>query len=42
VTVTIRAADQGSPLAVRGAAKEGLIKQHAGEAAARRVAEALA
>jgi hypothetical protein len=42
VTVTIRAADQGSKLVVRGAAKEGLIKQRAGEAAARRVAEALA
>jgi hypothetical protein len=42
VTVTIRAADQGSTLVVRGAAKEGLIKQHAGETAARRVAEALA
>jgi hypothetical protein len=42
VTVTIRAADQGSKLVVRGAAKEGLIKQHAGDKAARRVAEALA
>jgi hypothetical protein len=42
VTVTIRTADQGSTLVVRGAAKEGLIKQRAGEAAARRVAEALA
>ncbi len=42
VTVTIRAADHGSKLTVRGAAKEGLIKQHAGEAAARRVAAALA
>jgi hypothetical protein len=42
VTVTIRAAGEGSKLIVRGAAKEGLIKQRAGEAAARRVAEALA
>ena len=42
VTVTIRAAGQGSTLVVRGAAKEGLIKQHAGGKAARRVAEALA
>jgi hypothetical protein len=43
VSVTIRAADDGSSkLVVRGAAKEGLIRQRAGEAAARRVAEALA
>jgi hypothetical protein len=42
VTVTIRAAGQGSKLVVRGAAKEGLIKQHAGGKAARRVAAALA
>jgi len=42
VTVTIRAAGQGSKLVVRGAAKEGLIRQHAGGKAARRVAEALA
>ncbi len=42
VTVTIRAAGEGSKLVVRGAAKEGLIKQHAGGKAARRVAEALA
>jgi hypothetical protein len=42
VTVTIRPADEGSKLVVRGAAKEGLIKQRAGEAAAKRVAEALA
>jgi hypothetical protein len=42
VTVTIRPAGQGSKLVVRGAAKEGLIKQHAGDKAARRVAEALA
>jgi hypothetical protein len=42
VTVTIRAAGQGSKLVVRGAAKEGLIKQHAGGKAATRVAEALA
>jgi hypothetical protein len=41
VTVTIRAADNGSRLVVRGAAKEGLIKQRAGEAAAERVAQAL-
>lgn len=42
VTVTIKAAGDGSTLVVRGAAKEGLIKQRAGESAARRVAEALA
>jgi hypothetical protein len=43
VTVTIRGADGGgSTLVVRGAAKEGLIKQRAGEAAAKRVATALA
>jgi hypothetical protein len=41
VTVTIRATDDGSKLVVRGVAKEGLIKQHAGEAAAKRVAEVL-
>jgi len=43
VTVTIRDAGEGSSkLVVRGAAKEGLIKQRAGEVAARRVADALA
>jgi hypothetical protein len=43
VSVAIRAADDGSSkLVVRGAAKEGLIRQRAGEAAARRVAEASA
>jgi hypothetical protein len=42
VTVTIRAADDGSKLVVPGAAKECLIKQRAGEEAAKRVAEALA
>ena len=43
VTVTIQSGDNGgSKLVVRGAAKEGLIKQRAGESAARRVAEALA
>jgi hypothetical protein len=42
VTVTIRASDYGSRIAVRGAAKEGLIKQRAGEAAAKRIADALA
>jgi hypothetical protein len=41
VTVTIRPSDYGSRLVVRGAAKEGLIKQRAGEAAAKRVADAL-
>ena len=43
VTVIIRAADNGgSKLVVRGAAKEGLIRQRAGESAAKRVAAALA
>ena len=42
VTVTIRPEDQGTQLLVRGAAREGLIKQRAGEKAARRVAAALA
>jgi hypothetical protein len=42
VTVTIRATEAGSEIVVRGAAKEGLIKQRAGEAAAKRVAAALA
>jgi hypothetical protein len=43
VTVTIRAAENDSSnVVVRGAAKEGLIKQRAGESAARRVAGALA
>ena len=41
VTVTIFQADNGSRLLIRGAAKEGLIKQRAGEVAARRVAAAL-
>jgi hypothetical protein len=42
VTITIRPAEYGSRLTVRGAAKEPLIKRRAGEAAARRVAAALA
>jgi hypothetical protein len=42
VTVTIRPGEWGSTLLIRGAAKEGLIKQRAGEAAAKRVADALA
>ncbi len=42
VTVTIDKAENGSKLVIRGAAKEGLIKQRAGEAAAKRVAAALA
>jgi len=41
VTVTIRPSDYGSRLVIRGAAKEPLIKQRVGEAAARRVATAL-
>jgi hypothetical protein len=42
VTVTIRPAPYGSRLVIRGAAKEGLIKQRAGTKAARRVAAAMA
>jgi hypothetical protein len=42
VTVTIRASSEGSRLVIRGAAKEGLIKQRAGEKAAKRVAAAMA
>jgi hypothetical protein len=42
VTVTIDKAENGSKLVIRGAAKEGLIKQRAGDAAAKRVAAALA
>jgi hypothetical protein len=41
VTVTIRPSEYGSRIVVRGAAKEGLIKQRAGESAARRVAAAI-
>ncbi|MGH3122696.1 MAG: hypothetical protein ACRDND_16945 [Streptosporangiaceae bacterium] len=41
VTVTIDQAGNGSRLLIRGVAKEGLIKQRAGEAAAKRVAAAL-
>jgi hypothetical protein len=41
VIVTISASAEGSRLVIRGAAKEGLIKQRAGEKAARRVAAAL-
>lgn len=42
VTVTIHPSDYGARLVIRGAAKEGLIKQRAGEAAAKRIAAALA
>jgi hypothetical protein len=43
VTVTISATADGSRLTVRGAAKEGLLlKQRAGEKAARRIADAIA
>jgi hypothetical protein len=42
VTVTIEGIETGSKLVVRGAAREGLIKQHAGEEAAKRVMQALA
>jgi hypothetical protein len=42
VTVTIRATEDGSRLVIRGAAKEGLIKQRAGEKAARLVAAEMA
>lgn len=42
VTVTIQASERGSRLVIRGAAKEGLIKQRAGAKAARRVAAAIA
>jgi len=41
VSVTIDKAENGSKLVIRGAAKEGLIKQRAGEAAAKRVAAAM-
>jgi hypothetical protein len=41
VTVTISASAEGSRLIIRGAAKEGLIKQRAGEKAAKRVAAAM-
>ena len=42
VTVTIHAAEEGSRLVIRGAAKEGLIKQRAGEKAAKRLAAEMA
>jgi hypothetical protein len=42
VTVTIQPAPEGSRLVIRGAAREGLIKQRAGAKAAKRVAAALA
>jgi hypothetical protein len=42
VTVIIRVASEGSRLVIRGAAKEGLIKQRAGEKAAKRIAAAMA
>ena len=42
VTVTIHASAGGSRLVIRGAAKEGLIRQRAGEKAARRIAAAMA
>jgi hypothetical protein len=41
VTVTISRSDEGSSVVVRGAAKEGLIKQRAGQDAAKRVAAEL-
>ena len=41
VTVTIHACAEGSRLVIRGAAKEGLIKQRAGEKAAKRIAAAM-
>jgi hypothetical protein len=41
VTVVISPADHASAVVVRGAAREGLIKQRAGEGAARRVAAGL-
>jgi hypothetical protein len=41
VTVTISAWAEGSRVVIRGAAKEGLIKQRAGEKAAKRVAAAM-
>jgi hypothetical protein len=41
LTVRIRASEEGSQLLIRGAAKEGLIKQRAGEAAAKRLAPAV-
>ncbi|HTV99248.1 MAG TPA: hypothetical protein VMF87_03035 [Streptosporangiaceae bacterium] len=41
VTVTISRSEEGSSVVVRGAAKEGLIKQHAGQDAAKRVAAEL-
>jgi len=40
--VTIRASSERSRLVIRGAAKEGLIKQRAGEKAAKRIAAAMA
>lgn len=42
VTVTIHPAPEGSRLVIRGAAKEGLIKQRAGTKAAQRLAALLA
>ncbi len=42
VTVTIRACSEGSQLVIRGVAKEGLVKQRAGEKAAKRIAAAMA
>jgi hypothetical protein len=42
VTVTIHASEWGSRLVIRGAAKEGLIKQRAGAKAAKQVAAAMA
>jgi hypothetical protein len=41
LTVRIRASEEGSQLLIRGAAKEGLIKRKAGEAAAKRLASLL-
>jgi hypothetical protein len=42
ITLTITPAEIGTQVQIRGAAAEGLIKQRAGEAAAKRVAAALA
>lgn len=42
ITMTITPAELGTRVQIRGAAVEGLIKQRAGEAAAKRVAAAMA
>lgn len=41
ITVTITPGEFGDQVQIRGAAAEGLIKQRAGEAAAKRVAAAM-